>query len=160
MIVEFENKYLEDVKDLLVELEQFILKIDRDNLDTLHPNYRDEYTKIALENINKNEGKCYLYVENGKVLGLIMGEVMKYSSSDYLDYKCPKQGNITELIVSEKARKSGIGKELMKKMENHFKTIGCEWIKVSVFAYNENAINFYNKNGYHSRMEDMIKKIN
>lgn len=101
-----------------------------------------------------------MYIENGKAVGVILGEVIQYSPSDYLDYKCPKEGNITELIVSEKARKKGIGKELMKKIENYFKAIGCEWIKVSVFAYNENAIDFYNKNGYHSRMEDMVKKIN
>ena len=36
-IVEYEEKYLEDVKDLLVELEEYIISIDKDNLDQLHP---------------------------------------------------------------------------------------------------------------------------
>ena len=35
-IIEYEDKYLEDVKDLLVELEEYILTIDKDNLDQLH----------------------------------------------------------------------------------------------------------------------------
>ena len=35
-IIEYEEKYLEDVKDLLVELEEYILTIDEDNLDQLH----------------------------------------------------------------------------------------------------------------------------
>ena len=30
-IVEYEDKYLEDVKDLLVELEEYIISIDKDN---------------------------------------------------------------------------------------------------------------------------------
>lgn len=29
-IIEYENKYIEDVKDLLVELEEYIIKIDKD----------------------------------------------------------------------------------------------------------------------------------
>ena len=33
MIIEYEDKYLEDVRDLLVELEEYIVSIDEDNLD-------------------------------------------------------------------------------------------------------------------------------
>ena len=32
-IIEYEEKYLEDVKDLFVELEEYILSIDGNNLD-------------------------------------------------------------------------------------------------------------------------------
>lgn len=32
-IIEYNKKYLEGVKDLLVELEEYILSIDKDNLD-------------------------------------------------------------------------------------------------------------------------------
>ena len=32
-IIEYQEKYLEDVKDLLVELEEYILSIDKDELD-------------------------------------------------------------------------------------------------------------------------------
>ncbi len=39
-IIEYEDKYLEDIKDLLVELEEYIVSIDKDNLDQLHPAYR------------------------------------------------------------------------------------------------------------------------
>lgn len=159
MIVEYEEKYLEDVKDLLVELEEYILTIDKDNLDQIHEDYRDKYTDLDLKEIANNEGKCYLYVENGKALGLIMGIVQKYDDYDYLDYKCPKKGDIIELIVSKNARAKGIGRQLMEKMKSYLKSVNCEWIKISVFAYNDNAINFYNKNGYHCRMFDMIKKI-
>ena len=88
-----------------------------------------------------------------------MGCVFPYDQYDYLDYKCPRRGEITELIVSKKVRSKGIGNLLIKKMENYFKLIGCEYIIVDVFTCNENAISFYNKNGYHSRMITNIKKI-
>ena len=73
MIVEYENKYLEDVKDLLVELEEYIISIDKDNLDLLHKDYRDKKAILDLEEVYKNNGKCYLYTDDDKVLGLIMG---------------------------------------------------------------------------------------
>lgn len=158
-IIEYEEKYLEDVRDLLTELEEYIVSIDKDNLDRVHPEYRKKMAIIDLEEVNQNNGKCYLAVEDGKAIGLIMGCIFPYDKYDYLDYKCPKRGEITELIVANKIRSKGIGQELMNKMEEYFKSVGCEYVIVDVFAYNEKAINFYNKKGYHPRMYTDIKKL-
>ena len=158
-IIEYEDKYLDDVKDLLVELEEFIISIDKDNLDRVHQEYRDKMAIIDLEDVNKNKGKCYLAVENNRVVGLIMGCIFPYDEYDYLDYKCPKRGEITELIVTKKIRSKGIGQKLINKIEEYFKTVGCEYAIVDVFAYNEVGKKFYNKKNYHTRMETMIKKI-
>ena len=159
-IIEYEEKYLEDVKDLLVELEEYILSVDEDNLDQLHPDYKDKMALLDLQEVNENNGKCYLAIENDKAVGLIMGIIKKFDENDYLDYKCPKEGEITELIVTNKIRSNGIGQELMNKMEEYFKSVGCEYILVDVFAYNKKGISFYDKQGYHSRMYTEIKKIN
>ena len=158
-IIEYEDKYLEDVKDLLVELEEYILTIDKDNLDQLHPDYHDKMALLDLEEVNNNKGKCYLAIENGKAIGLIMGTIPPYDEYDYLDYKCPPRGEITELIVTSKIRSKGVGQKLMNKMEEYFKSVGCEYVLVDVFAYNNIGIDFYNKNGYHPRMYTDIKKI-
>ena len=48
----------------------------------------------------------------------------------------------------------------MQKMETYLKSIGCEYIFIDVFAYNENAIKFYEKQGYHTRGLTDIKKLN
>lgn len=158
-IIEYEPKYLEDIRDLLVELEEYVISIDKDNLDQLHPNYREKMAVLDLEEIEKNNGKCYLALENDTVIGLIMGCIFPYDEFDYLDYKCPKRGEIIELIVTNKIRNKGTGQQLVDKMEEYFKANECEYVMVDVFAYNENGINFYNKKGYHSRMHTMIKKI-
>ena len=158
-IIEYNEKYLENVKDLLVELEEYIISIDKDNLDQLHPDYRDKMALLDLEEVDKYNGKCYLAVEDDKVIGLIMGCIPEYDEYDYLDYKCPKRGEITELIVTNKIRSKGVGQTLINKMEEYFKSIGCEYVIVDVFAYNDIGFNFYSKNDYHSRMETMIKKI-
>jgi len=158
-IIEYNDKYLEDVRDLLVELEQYILTIDKDELDQIHPEYREKMALLDLQEVKDNNGKCFLAIENDKAIGLIMGIIVNFDEYDYLDYKCPKEGEITELIVTSKIRSNGVGQKLMNKMEEYFKSVGCEYILVDVFAYNENGINFYNKQGYHPRMYVDIKKL-
>ena len=158
-IIEYNDKYLEDVKDLLVELEEYILTIDKDELDQLHPEYRDKMAILDLNEVREYNGKCYLAIEENKAVGLIMGTIPPYDDNDYLDYKCPKRGEITELVVSSKIRSNGVGQQLMNKMEEYFKSVGCEYIIIDVFAYNEKAIKFYDKQGYHTRMLVDIKKI-
>ena len=91
-IIEYEEKYLEDVKDLLVELEEYIISIDYDHLDQIHPDYRDKMTELDLKKVKDNNGKCYIAVENDKAIGVIMGILGTYDEYDYLDYKCPKRG--------------------------------------------------------------------
>ena len=158
-IVEYEDKYLENVKDLLVELEQHIVEKDEDKLDIINKDYREKMALFDIEEVKRNDGKIFLAVEKNNVIGLIMGIIRKWEDKDYLDYKCPKTGAITELVVSKKNRRKGTGNELITKMEDYFKSIKCEYITVEVFAYNKSAINFYGKNGYHNRMFGMIKNI-
>ena len=158
-VIEYEAKYLEDVKDLLVELEEYLVGIDKDNLEQIHEEYRDMMAVLDLDEVNNNCGKCYLALDDNNVIGLVMGCIFPYEKYDYLDYKCPKRGEITELVISKNVRNKGVGKLLLYEMESYFKSSGCEYVLVDVFAYNEMAISFYNKNGYHPRMIINIKKL-
>ena len=158
-ILEYEDKYLEDIKDLLVELEEYIISIDQDDLDCLHPEYRNKKAILDLDEVKNKNGKCFIAVENDKAVGVIMGIIGTYNEYDYLDYRCPKRGEIIELIVSKKVRSSGLGQQLMNKMEEYFKSVNCEYIIIDVFWYNDLALKFYFKQGYHPRMLTTIKKI-
>ena len=60
-IIEYKDKYLEDVKDLLVELEEFIISIDIDKLDQLHLEYREKMAILDLKKVKRNNGKCYSF---------------------------------------------------------------------------------------------------
>ena len=114
------------------------------------------YPILNVEPINSD---LDLAIEDNRAIGLIMGTIPKYDKYDYLDYKCPKRGEITELIVTSKTRSKGVGKALINKIEEYFKSLGCEYVLVDVFAYNKNAIKFYENKGYHSRMYTNIKKL-
>ena len=88
------------------------------------------------------------------IVGIINNDVI-----DNYDFKAPKRGRVIELIVSNNVRSKGIGNILIDKMEDYFKSVGCGAVLISVFGYNDRAINFYKKNKYYNRLIDMIKVI-
>ncbi len=157
-IINYSNKYNESIKDLLVELQEYIAEIDKEKYNILTNEYREKYLKKTMDEVNKYEGKIFLAIENEKVIGLIVGLINNEEESTY-DFKAPKRGRVTELVVSKECRSNGIGKQLLDKMEKYFKEVGCKGVLIDVFAYNENAQKFYYKNGYFNRNIEVMKKI-
>ena len=157
MIIDYDSHYDEEIKDLFVELQEYIVKLDKEGFNILTPDYREKYFQKTMEEIKSSNGKMFLFEENGKIVGLIVGliseEIFEY------DFHAPKRGRITELIVSKNCRAKGYGKILLNTMENFFKAKGCKNIIIEVFGYNEHAISFYERNGYHTRLIDTTKNI-
>ena len=158
MIKEYSEKYNEQVKDLLVELQEHIVSIDIEKYNILTDEFREKYFAKTIEEINKYNGKMLLYTYHDEVIGLIVGIINNEEILEY-DFKAPKRGRITELVVSKKYRNNGYGKKLLNAMEEYLTDIGCKDILLGVFGYNENAKLFYERNGYHIRMSDMTKEL-
>ena len=154
MIVEYDSKYDEEIKDLLVQLQQYLADMDIEGYNIVGDGYRDKYFEKTLEEVKKCNGKILLYKDNEKIVGLIVGIINNDNTIRYA-FKAPKRGRITELVVDKDYRGKGIGKELLLKMKEHLKSNGCEKMMIAVFGYNESAIKFYKENGFHIRMLDM-----
>ena len=56
MIIEYNEKYRENCKDLLVELEEYIVEIDEDHLDQVHPDYREKMFEKSLKEVKEKNG--------------------------------------------------------------------------------------------------------
>lgn len=160
IIKEFESTDIEQIKDLLVELQQYVIEIDKYNLNIISVEYRDKYFEYMLEDCNSQQGKVFIAKEDNQIIGFISGFVQTYDERDKLDYTCPKKGIVAELIVSKISRSKGAGNLLLNKMEDYFKSINCKYVQIDVFAYNEIAKNFYHKNNYEERMLTLFKKLN
>lgn len=158
MIIEYDSKYDEDIKDLLLELQKHIVSIDKEGYNIITDSYREEYFKKTMNEVSKYEGKILLYEEENKVQGLIVSLIENDEMEEY-SFKAPKRGRISELVVSKNVRNKGIGSKLLNCMTDYLKSVGCKSILIGVFAYNDNAVKFYQKNGYHLRMHDMISVI-
>ena len=75
MIVEYNSKYDEQIKDLLVELQNYLIDIDDWHTQVMKPEYREGNFQLDLKKVQNQNGKIYLSIENELVLGLIMGVV-------------------------------------------------------------------------------------
>ncbi len=158
-IIEYQNLYQEKVKDLLVELQEFVTSIDQDKLNIITPEYREEYFVQTLSEVASKNGKMFLAKEGNNIIGMIACFQREYDDMDKLDYKCPKMGIVQELIISKNYRGGGVGDKLLTHAENYLKDNGCEYVMLDVFAYNEKGYNFYKKHGYNNRMITMLKKF-
>lgn len=159
MIIEYDSKYDEEVKNLLVELQEYIVSIDEEKYNVITLEYRDQYFNETFDKINMNQGKILLAKDNNKIIGLVIGLINNEERNKY-DFNVPKRGRISELIVSKNCRTHGIGSKLLESMENYLKSVGCEDVLIEVFGYNELALNFYSKYGYHNRIVELTKKLN
>ena len=159
MIIEYDSIYDEQIKDLLVELQNYLIDIDDWHTQILLPQYREEMFKIDKNKVDKQNGKIYLYVEKNVVKGLIIGIVEEKDEIDKLTNDCAKTGSILELVVKSSIRGQGIGNILLEKMEEYFKSIDCKRINIEVFGPNEKGLNFYEKNNYIVRDMIVSKKI-
>ncbi len=158
MIVDYEDKYMDSVKDLLLELALYISSIDREGYNIVTDKTREETFIDDMKILKENNGIIRLYIEDDKVIGLIMGTIIK--EEDTHSFKSPLRGRINELIVSKNSRSTGIGSKLINNMEEYLKEKGCKDIIIEVFGYNDLAYDFYIKHGYHNRLFEVTKTIN
>ena len=159
MIVEYDSKYDEQIKDLLVELQNYLIDIDNWHTQIMLPEYREKYFKMDMEKVKNQDGKIYLEIENDKVIGLIIGVVEEKDEIDKLTNDCAKTGSVIELIVKNNIRGNGIGKKLLEKLEEYFRSINCKRINIEVFGPNKKGLNFYEKNDYVVRDYIVSKKL-
>lgn len=158
-ITELKPKYANQAKDLLVELQKYIIKMDEFSLNIMGEDFREQYYKRLVSKTKRNSGKIYIAKSGEKVVGLIAGYIEKYSKTDAIDYACPKKGIVAELIVTIQQQKNGVGQKLMDKMQQYFVEENCEFVSLEVFSHNQNARKFYEKNGFVERCVIMTKKI-
>lgn len=158
-IIEYNSKYDEQIKDLLVELQNYLIDIDDWHTQVMLPEYREGNFQMDLRKVNNQEGKIYLAIENELIIGLIMGVVEEKDEIDKLTNDCAKTGSVIELIVRKNIRGNGIGKILLDKIENYFKSINCKRVNIEVFGPNKKGLNFYEKNDYIIRDMIVSKRI-
>lgn len=159
MIVEYDSKYDEQIKNLLVELQNYLVDIDNWHTQILKPEYRENMFKLDMEKVRRQNGKIYLYIEDNVAIGIIIGIIEEKDEIDKLTNDCAKTGSILELVVKNDIRGNGIGKLLLGKIEQFFKDVDCKRINIEVFGPNKKGLSFYEKNGYVTRDIIVSKKI-
>ena len=105
-IIEYDSIYDEQIKDLLVDLQNYLIDIDDWHTQLLSNDYRENCFKMDMTLVNKQDGKIFLAIENNEVVGLIFGIVNCIDEVDKLTNDCAKTGNVLELIIKDSFRRS------------------------------------------------------
>ena len=83
-IIDYSSKYDNDIKDLLVELQEHIVKIDKEKYNILTDDYREKYFEKTMSEVDKFEGKIFLAIEGEKAIGLIVGLINNEEDHNFL----------------------------------------------------------------------------
>ena len=75
MIVEYNEKYNEQIKELLIELQNYLIDIDDWHTQVMVPEYKEKYFELDMEKVKMQNGKIFLSIEDELVNGLIVGVV-------------------------------------------------------------------------------------
>lgn len=78
--------------------------------------------------------------DQGEIVGSVIGRVEKSSGKVI--------GRVYTIDVKPEHRRKGIGRTLLKKLEEEFRRMGCEKIVLEVAVDNEPAIKLYKSMGY------------
>lgn len=156
-IIDYSTKYDENIKDLLYELQEYICSIDREKYNIMTNECREESFNKTIKEVNENNGIIFLAEDNNEIIGFIAGIIIEAENT--YEFRGPKTGRVTELIVTKNCRAKGTGKLLLNKMEEYFRNNGCKRALIEVFEYNEIGKNFYYKNNYFNRVIDIMKHI-
>ncbi len=79
---------------------------------------------------------CYVYEEEGKILGYAMMWTLF------------EDGDITNIAVHPEYRKQGIAQKLLDTLFEEAKNAGLEYLHLEVRVSNEKALRLYKKNGF------------
>jgi len=150
----------EDMTRLIAQLQEHIASLDPYHHQKSGRDFdAHTYVEETLKKVTEENGAIFVAEIDSEITGCIIGCIPEPSDADLLESYPVKEGSILELIVSENARGTGLGSELMKVMEEFFLRQGCKFLRVECFSPNVDAYAFYEKCGYDDRSIDMMKKI-
>lgn len=90
--------------------------------------------------------------DSGRTLGLVSGHLIP------LIHEGSSLGRITALIVAEKARGSGIGSGLLRRVEEWFQHQGCRRAEVTSGDQRHAAHRFYARHGFAQEERRFLKR--
>ena len=159
LIREHTDKDRSEIIRLLEELQDYLVKIDPIRRLIRGTDFGPWYADRTINEVNRKHGRIFVAEKNKSLSGFIAGIIEDDGDSSGLECKAHRDGRITELVVTECERGSGVGHQLMAAMEGYFSQQDCDLIRVEVFSPNHPAIDFYSTQGYSARVLDLVKVL-
>lgn len=134
---------IENLKEIQ-ELNNQLFELEYNNFDSslkVGWPFEKEGTEYFSDMLN-NQAVFIALVDNS-IVGYLAGSINIKSS-----YVTKSLAELDNMFILENYRKYGIGTKLVNEFKKYCLNIGIQEIKVTASARNNNAINFYKKNGF------------
>lgn len=134
---------LSDV-ELIQKLNYKLFELEKKNYDsTLVLDWPlSEEGKKYFEDLINNE-YVIIALKDENVIGYLAGSINEKGTYELIQY-----GEINNMLVDDKYRGLGIGKQLINKFKEYCKSKNITNLKVVASAKNKNAIEFYKRQGF------------
>lgn len=134
---------LEDLKTIQ-NLNNQLFELEKENYDsTLVSNWPlTNEGKLYFEDLINNH-YVIVAILNDEIVGYLAGTINEKGSYEEVQY-----GEINNMLIKDECRGYGIGKKLINNFKDYCRENNIYNVKVEASAKNENAINFYKKNGF------------
>ncbi len=140
------DRDLEQLRSLYRELDEDAVRFQPEHF--IMSNRTDEYLLNLIHGVNTD----ILVAEQGN--DMIGFSLLFLQNSKNISCLKPQSNlYIGDLVVTKKSRSQGVGAKLMEASKEYGKEHGTEFIRTQVFPQNEDAIRFYERNGFTEMMK-------
>ena len=140
------DRDLEQLRSLYRELDEDAVRFQPEHF--IMSNRSDEYLLNLIHGVNTD----ILVAEQGNdMIGFSL--LFRQYSKNISCLKPQSNVYIGDLVVTKKFRSQGVGTKLMEASKEYGKVHGAEFIRTQVFPQNEDAIRFYERNGFTEMMK-------
>lgn len=153
MIREMKLEDYEEVKNLINQVHEIHVKYREDLFETEN---RLDYEEFRTS-LSRPNALNYVYHMNHQVKGILIASASEAPTSSIL--KPRSIYFIHDLVVDQGCIHLGIGKQLMQHFETLARFNNVDAIELNVYAFNKQAIHFYEAFGLENKMMRMEKKI-
>ena len=81
-IIKYEMIHQEAIKNLLVELQQFIVLIDKFHLNKITKEYKELYFEDMLQKVYTQNGAVLVAENQNEIVGFVAGGIVQYEEVD------------------------------------------------------------------------------
>lgn len=138
------NAQIEDVNKIS-ELMLQVAKIHSNARKDIFKEKSIEEIKTEFNNRINNKENILVAEENNNIYGVIVYKIKEVK--EHINLKDRTTLYIDELVVDEKVRKMGIGKNLFSEVKKIAKEKNYDAVELNCWNFNESAIQFYEKCG-------------
>ena len=138
------NAQIEDVNKIS-ELMLQVAKIHSNARKDIFKEKSIEEIKTEFNNRINNKENILVAEENNNIYGVVVYKIKEVK--EHINLKDRTTLYIDELVVDEKVRKMGIGKNLFSEVKKIAKEKNYDAVELNCWNFNESAIQFYEKCG-------------